>query len=409
VKTLYKLLTHNDLDGVGCGILATLAFGEDVEIRYNSISSLNEEVKKFLADETQHHKELWVTDLAVNEENEAAISAFIKAGGKARLVDHHKTSEHLNAHEWAWIATKQDDGAQTSATSMLYDVLVQEGHMEKSKSVSEFVELVRQYDTWEWEKRQNEAAKQLNALLFLQSIDEFAAVMIERLQHSDSFVFNDLEAKLLQVQDAQTERYIRKKRKQVVPIKVDTYLAGVVHAESYLSELGNDLGKTFPHLDFIVMIMMGTKRLSLRTIHDDVDVSAIAGNYGGGGHQKASGATLTEDAFELFVKNAFDLQALRPDAMENKFNTPENDLGTLYCNEQNDKFFIVQQNRKFYIMKNQKPAELGYDTFAEAEKQLKREELAFLVNDHRYVKYLSERVKKQDLTVNKPVVKKQED
>ncbi|MEC0303935.1 DHH family phosphoesterase, partial [Terribacillus saccharophilus] len=257
---MYKLLTHNDLDGVGCGILATLAFGEDVEIRYNSISSLNEEVKKFLADETQHERELWVTDLAVNEENEAAISNFIKSGGKARLVDHHKTSEHLNAHDWAWIATKEEDGKPTSATSMLYDVLVKEGYLEKTKAVSEFVELVRQYDTWEWEKRNNEAAKQLNALLFLQSIEEFADEMILRLQHNDTFVFSDLEEKLLQVQDAQTARYIRKKRKQVVPIKTDTYLAGVVHAESYLSELGNDLGKTFPHLDLIIMIMMGTKR-----------------------------------------------------------------------------------------------------------------------------------------------------
>lgn len=405
---MYKLLTHNDLDGVGCGILATLAFGEDVEIRYNSISSLNEEVKKFLADETQHEKALWVTDLAVNEENEAGISTFIKSGGKARLVDHHKTSEHLNAHDWAWIATKEEDGTPTSATSMLYGVLVKEGYLEKTKAVSEFVELVRQYDTWEWEKRNNEAAKQLNALLFLQSIEEFADEMIQRLQHNDTFVFSDLEEKLLQVQDAQTARYIRKKRKQVVPIKTDTYLAGVVHAESYLSELGNDLGKTFPHLDLIIMIMMGTKRMSLRTIHDDVDVSAIAGNYGGGGHQKASGASLTEEAFDLFVKNAFDLQTLRPDAVDNKFNVPENDLGALYVNEQNDKFLIVQQNRKFYIMKNQQPADIGFDSFVEAEKYLKREELAFLVTDHRYVKYLSERVKKQDIIVNQPIQKNQE-
>ena len=34
---MYKLLPHNDLDGVGCGILAKLAFGQDVKVRYNSI------------------------------------------------------------------------------------------------------------------------------------------------------------------------------------------------------------------------------------------------------------------------------------------------------------------------------------------------------------------------------------
>ncbi len=28
VKSMYRLLSHNDLDGVGCGILAKIAFGK---------------------------------------------------------------------------------------------------------------------------------------------------------------------------------------------------------------------------------------------------------------------------------------------------------------------------------------------------------------------------------------------
>ena len=45
---MYQLLTYNDLDGVGCGILAKLAFHEKVNVRYNSIASLNREIKHFL-------------------------------------------------------------------------------------------------------------------------------------------------------------------------------------------------------------------------------------------------------------------------------------------------------------------------------------------------------------------------
>ena len=48
VKIMYQLLTHNDLDGVGCGILAKLAFREKVNVRYNSIASLNREIEHFL-------------------------------------------------------------------------------------------------------------------------------------------------------------------------------------------------------------------------------------------------------------------------------------------------------------------------------------------------------------------------
>lgn len=42
---MYKLLSHTDLDGVGCGILAQLAFQQNVKVRYNSISSLNREIE----------------------------------------------------------------------------------------------------------------------------------------------------------------------------------------------------------------------------------------------------------------------------------------------------------------------------------------------------------------------------
>ncbi len=42
---MYKLLSHTDLDGVGCGTLAKLAFEDQIKIRYNSITSLNHEVE----------------------------------------------------------------------------------------------------------------------------------------------------------------------------------------------------------------------------------------------------------------------------------------------------------------------------------------------------------------------------
>lgn len=48
---MYKLLSHNDLDGVGCGILAKLAFNDQVKIRYNSVTALDREIEFFLENE----------------------------------------------------------------------------------------------------------------------------------------------------------------------------------------------------------------------------------------------------------------------------------------------------------------------------------------------------------------------
>lgn len=51
---MYTLLSHTDLDRVGCGILAKLAFGDRIKIRYNSITSLNRQVEWFLENEERN-------------------------------------------------------------------------------------------------------------------------------------------------------------------------------------------------------------------------------------------------------------------------------------------------------------------------------------------------------------------
>ena len=41
---MIKLFTHTDLDGIGCAILAMLAY-EDVEIKYCNYDDINEKVE----------------------------------------------------------------------------------------------------------------------------------------------------------------------------------------------------------------------------------------------------------------------------------------------------------------------------------------------------------------------------
>ncbi|MCM3745592.1 hypothetical protein M3193_15800 [Sporosarcina luteola] len=47
------------------------------------------------------------------------------------------------------------------------------------------------------------------------------------------------------------------------------------------------------------------KNPGFRTIHDHVDVSEVAGQYGGGGHAKASGCSFSKEAFQTFVLDTF--------------------------------------------------------------------------------------------------------
>ena len=391
---MYKLLSHTDLDGVGCGVLAKLAFGDRIKIRYNSIASLNREVEWFLENE-ERNTHLFITDLSVNEENEKRLEEFYQTGGKVQLLDHHKTALHFNEYEWGHVVVEDNEGNLASGTSLFYEYLIENELIQTSNAIDEFVELVRQYDTWEWEKNNNQEAHRLNALFFLISIDEFEEKMVNRLQNSDHFFFDEFEQKILDMEEDKVERYIRRKRRELVQTSIGDYLAGIVYAESYHSELGNELGKEYPHLDYIAILNMGGKRISLRTIHDHVDVSEVAGHYGGGGHAKAAGCSLTNEAYNQFVTDTFHLDPVREDARRNRYNLKESSSGSLYETQNDDMFLVSLQNEDEWIIENSKGLSIHtFKSFKEAEIFLKRNYAAWLVRDDIFVKYLIRYIKK---------------
>ncbi|SDN30158.1 DHH family phosphoesterase [Bacillus sp. OK048] len=391
---MYKLLSHNDLDGVGCGILAKLAFGDDVKVRYNSISGLNREVEWFLENDDKNTF-LFITDLSVNEKNEQRLNEFFENGGKVQLIDHHKTALHYNDYQWGHVIVEDEEGKLTSATSLLYDYLISYKLIVPTSAITEFVELVRQYDTWEWEKNENQEAQRLNALFYLVSIDEFEEKMISRLQTSDNFHFDEFEKRILDMEEDKIDRYIRRKRRELVQTQIDGLYAGVVYAESYHSELGNELGKEYPHLDYIAILNIGGKRMGFRTIHDNVDVSEVAGQYGGGGHAKASGCSLNEEAYKNFVTETFHLEPFPEDARRNRYNLKGSTFGTLYKNRSEEIFLLFKGNdQEWTIEQNHQRLDETFANFEEGESFLKRYHEVRLVKDDDFVQYLMDHIKK---------------
>jgi len=116
---------------------------------------------------------LFITDLTVNDEMAEKINEFVLGGGKAKLIDHHKTALHFNDYIWGDVKVEDENGTLTSAASLVYEYLVHEKHLQKNGTLDEFVELVRQYDTWDWDIPKNFKAKNLNDLFFMVSIKDF--------------------------------------------------------------------------------------------------------------------------------------------------------------------------------------------------------------------------------------------
>ncbi|MCM3573878.1 DHHA1 domain-containing protein [Mesobacillus subterraneus] len=388
---MYRLFTHNDLDGVACGILFRLAFGEKADVRYNSVSGLNFQVEKYfdrMNDRMKKEDHLYITDLSVNHENTEKINQFVNEGGKAKLIDHHKTAMHFNEYSWGRVIVEDESGTLTSAASLVYDYLVQENHLVKNGSLDEFVELVRQYDTWDWDILKNYKAKNLNDLFFMVSIEEFEERMVPRLTSGDRFDYDDFEKKLLEMEEDKIERYIRRKKREIIQIETDGLYGGVVHAESYHSELGNELGKEYPHLDYIAILNLGGKKISFRTIHDDVDVSAVAGEFGGGGHAKASGCSINKEAYNRYIEQAFPLDPIKPDAFRNTYNLKDSKNGCLYENRDRDFYLIYTDGTRYFVQQESKERHGPFEGFELAERFVKREYGAALARDDVYISYL---------------------
>ncbi len=388
---MVKLFTDIDLDGLGCGIVAKIAFGDKADVSYCSYRNLNQRVEEFLGNPDFDQEEVYITDLAVNEEVEKKLAKRFHEGKHVRVIDHHVTALHFNQYKWGHVQPEYPSRKKTCATSLFYEDLLEHKKINQNKSLEEFIELVRQYDTWEWDENNNVTAKRLNDLFYILSREKLEEEILQRIaSNSESFSLTDTENVVLDLEERKIDRYIHSKSRQVVQAFIDPYYIGIIHAEQYLSELGNELNKLYPHLDMIALLNLSSKKIGFRTIHDTVDVAAFAKKYGGGGHPKASGCEMTETTFKKFVADVFAYPPLRPDPEKNSLNVKSADYGTAYQNREGKKFYIKPAREQKYIIIAQKmPLSLTFGTFEEAERLLKRQYGVWLSYDDECVKDLA--------------------
>jgi uncharacterized protein len=385
------IFTDIDLDGLGCGLIAKLAFGDKANVYYCSYRNLNQRVETVIKNPENNNVEIYITDLAVNEMVEKKLEERFKQGKPVQMIDHHVTAMHFNQYKWGRVIPEYETGKKTCATSLFYDFLIENEKMERNKALEEFIELVRQYDTWEWDENNNVTAKRLNDLFYIRNREPFEEEMLKRLtENTDTFILSDTENMLLDIEEQKINRYIHSKSRQMVQTFIDDYCVGIVHAEQYLSELGNALNNIYPHLDMIVLLNMGGKKMGFRTIHDEVNVAEFAKRYGGGGHPKASGSELTGEAFNQFVVNVFEIGPLKPDSDRNEYNVKNSKDGTSFLNQNGDLSFIIPTgDGDFHIVHNKKKLNQSFTTFMDAERYLKRNYSAWLQYDQELLYQLS--------------------
>lgn len=319
----FKLFTHTDMDGIGCSILAILAFGkENIDIEYCNYDDVNEKVSEFLMSrEVNTYEKVFITDISVNEDVAKGIDIANRQFTSFVLLDHHPTALELNKYDWAKVEIMLNEKEKTSGTRMFYDWLIKNdfittdtGYSKDYDMILDFVEIVRKYDVWQWKAENILEPKQWNDLLYIMGRDEFIESIIYRLKMYDVFDFCNFDLKLLQYEQRKIDKYIESKDKEIIvkdiviyEVKdVLEYKFGIIFGEQYHSELGNRLCELHPELDFIVIINM-SKAISYRSVGNKIDLGKnIASVYGGGGHPNSAGSPINDDMRKNIINMLFD-------------------------------------------------------------------------------------------------------
>lgn len=307
-----KLFTHNDLDGIGCAVLGFISF-DKVDVEYCGYGDINDKVKSFIDNkEYANYDHVYITDISISPElaeeiNNSEPEVFepgFKLCEHFSLIDHHPTAKHLEKYWWCAVEIENELG-KCSGTSMFHDRLMHIPHRTRlmATPVLNFVETVRRYDTWEWKNvYKDETPNKWNNLLHLYGRQKFIDKVINKIKNENRFKFDETDTLILELDKDKKDKYFEIKAKEITPVAIDTYVAGAVFADQYISELGNHLAEKFAEYDFIVII--GNKTVSYRGIKD-IDLGLVAKQFGGGGHPRAAGSQIDKNKQLEYINSLF--------------------------------------------------------------------------------------------------------
>jgi oligoribonuclease NrnB/cAMP/cGMP phosphodiesterase (DHH superfamily) len=302
------LLSHKpDIDGVTPVILSKLTF-EEVDYLLVETFETNPTIIQFIENGFfEKYDYIYITDLSVDKNVCEMISNNSILREKIKIFDHHKSHLFVNDYEFGTAVDIDVNGNKQSGTSLFYKYLLSnyKSNYIISKGVAEFVELVRQYDTWEWfNKYNNENAKRLTDLFEIFGYSYFIEYYYNHLKECNNFCFTDKELYLLEIEQARIDRYVVEKSQTIIPVKLLNYNAGLVFSENYRSELGNRLANMHKEqYDFIILVNL-SRGVSYRGIKN-INLGEIAGIFGGKGHVNSSSSPLPQNLKNEIIEKIF--------------------------------------------------------------------------------------------------------
>ena len=297
------LISHiADVDGVTPVVLTDLVFDnydyhllEPSEVDDYMIEAINNNL-------FDQYDLVLVTDLCFTDKV-AEIINNIDLKNKIQVIDHHQSRLDLNKYDFIHVEVERNNKL-VSGTSLYLEYLLNNypNDILKKESVSELVDLVRSGDTWEWKKTNRIEARDLSTIHAYYGNDKYIEKYSKFLRENDEFYFDEIDITLIEIDRRRKHDYIEDCKSKLIIENIKGYRVGIIFAELYRSELGNDLAEYYKdEVDFIMIINMN-RSISFRSIRDDINLGDFASCLDGFGHFKAAGASLPEGLKENIIE-----------------------------------------------------------------------------------------------------------
>ena len=203
----YILSRNNDIDGLGCIILARMAFGREIDAQLvNNKFELEAKVRKLIEDSSIYQREqIFITSLPLINPSYERSSKCPYLSNNLQVIDHHQSTIDSGLNNSKFIQAKvTDNGRVTCSTELFYNYLLENNYLNRTKALDDFVELTRIIETWDYQDNLvSKKAKELNSLFKSFAIPSYyIALMVYKLKNNpSSFELDHRERKIVNSMD----------------------------------------------------------------------------------------------------------------------------------------------------------------------------------------------------------------
>jgi oligoribonuclease NrnB/cAMP/cGMP phosphodiesterase (DHH superfamily) len=295
---LVHIVSHGPhcLDGVASAVaIARYYDGVDVRAQFSGNPKINEVIRGLCIEEPLADQELWITDISWTEpETDAFLRRLAEHGLKIFWIDHHRTAIERAKNGTIDVPfAHQIVDDRYAAARLVYDYLKDRLRAEKRENprferFAPIVHLADDNDRWLHEAEGSwDLALTLRAMNGPEAFEDLLAIddqltYTPRMKAAYDRVAAELKHSFEVAEASRTETVVG-----------DVRVVAAV-CDGYPSEIGDRWGRELPHAVFVFFDLQSGAISYRRSPDCDVDLSAVAAAFGGGGHPAAAGSEMPE-------------------------------------------------------------------------------------------------------------------